>query len=381
MTQGENLVGDDDPRRETLPETTTIVLRWAPRVSGQTVEVLGVYVLTRLVLLLATYYGRTIGNMGTIGNLLAGWRGQYYLDVATSGYPAHAALGQSPQIAFFPLYPMAIRVVSTISPLSPLAAGVLVSWVAGGVFTVLVVRIVSDAFDRGAGRRAGVMVALFPGSFIASLPYAEAMAVMFVAWSLWAATRDRPARAGVMGALATLTSPVTLPLVVVHAWRARRTHDRRFFGAAVLSAVGFVLYMSYLWLHTGSATAWYRTEQVSFAHHFDLVSAITHLSDGPGVALTELVSLFVLVLAVVGSLRVKAPTEWVIYGGLVMLSALFDSTLWASPRMLFNAFPLLMGLAVWARREGGRLLTYSFALLLPVVFLLYMTLGNTMAQP
>lgn len=381
MTQGENLAGDGDSRPSAHAEPTTIVLRFAPRLSGQSVEVVGVYVLTRLVLLLATYYGRTIANMGTIGNVLAGWRGQYYLDVATSGYPAHSAIGQSPQVAFFPLYPMVIRVVSTITRLSPLAAGVLVSWVAGGIFTVLVVRIVGDVFDRSAGRRAGIMVALFPGSFIASLPYAEALAAMFVAWSLWAATRDRPARAGVMGALATLTSPVTLPLIVAHAWRARRTQDRRFIGAAVASALGFVLFMFYLWIHTGSVLAWYRTETVSFAHHFDLVSVITHLNDWPGVALTELVSLFVLVIAVVGSLKVKVPTEWIIYGALVMASSLFDSALWASPRMLFNAFPLLMGLAVWARREGGRLLMYSFALLLPLVFLLYMTLGNTMAQP
>ena len=369
-----------DPGSHANAEATTVVVRLT-RLSGTTVEVVGVYVLTRLALLLATYYGRTIGHMGTIGNVLAGWRGQYYLDVATSGYPAHAALGQSPQVAFFPLYPLVIRVLSTISRLSPLAVGVLVSWVAGAVFTVLVARIVSDAFDRDAGRRAGVMMALFPGSFVASLPYAEALAAMLVAWSLWAATRDRPARAGVVGALATLTSPVTLPLVVVHAWRARRTQDRRFLGAAVASAMGFVLFMVYLWVHTGSVLAWYRAETVSLAHHFDVVSVITHLNDWPGVALTELVSLAVLAVAVVGSLRVKVPTEWIIYGGIVMASTFFDSSLWANPRMLFNAFPLLMGLAVWARREGGRLLTYSFALLLPLVFLLYMTLGNSMAQP
>jgi hypothetical protein len=379
VAQSDDLTSDDS-RREANTETT-IVLRWAPRFSGYSAELVGVYVVTRLVLLLATYYGRTIANMGTIGNLLAGWRGQYYLDVATTGYPTHAALGQSPQVAFFPLYPMLVRVVSTLSPLSPLAAGVLVSWIAGGVFTVLVARIVSDAFDRAAGRRAGIMIALFPGSFVASLPYAEALAAMLVAWSLWSATRDRPVRAGVTGALATLTSPVTLPLIVVHAWRARRTHDRRFVGAALASALGFVVFMLYLWVHTGSLAAWYRTETVSFAHHFDLVSAITHLGDWPGVALTELASLGVLTAALYGSWRARVPTEWILYGSLVMASALFDSTTWASPRMLYNAFPLLMGLAVWARREGGRALTYSFAMLLPLVFLLYMTLGNTMAQP
>ena len=117
---------------------------------------------------------------------------------------------------------MVTRALAVLTGLSPLMAAVIVSWVAGGVFVVLVTALVTRAFDHGAGQRAGVVLSVFPGAYIATLAYAESLATMLVAASLWAMARDRPYRAGVMGALATFTSPLTLPIGLSLLWRAWR---------------------------------------------------------------------------------------------------------------------------------------------------------------
>ena len=276
---------------------------------------------------------------------------------------------------------MVTRALAVLTGLSPLMAAVIVSWVAGGVFVVLVTALVTRAFDHGAGQSAGVVLSVFPGAYIATLAYAESLATMLVAASLWAMARDRPYRAGVMGALATFTSPLTLPIGLSLLWRAWRRGDIRYVASATISGLGFAAYMLFLWVHTGSLLTWFRAEHDGFHVYYSVLSPIAALHYWPGIGLSETLSFIVLVVALVGAIRSKVPSEWIVFGVLVAAGSMFDKALWLNPRILFNAFPLLMGLAVWLRRKWYRVVAYTFAALLPVVFLCYLTLGNVTAQP
>ena len=79
----------------------------------------------------------------------------------------------------------------------------------------------------------------------------------------------------------------------------------------------------------------------------------------PGIGLEEVSCLVIFAAGVYALWKIKAPEEWTSSSVLLVVSVLFDSTLWLNPRVLFNAFPLLLALGVWLRRDWYRTTTCS----------------------
>jgi Mannosyltransferase (PIG-V) len=342
---------------------------------------LAIFALTRLGLYLAALYGSRATGVGSLSTQLSGWDGQHYLDIVSHGYPTHPDASHFSTIAFFPVYPLVVRFVKTVVGLTPLGAAVVVSLLAGAGVIVTVTKLVASAFDPASGKRAGILMAVFPGSFIVSLPYAEALAVLFVVSCLWANRRGHPYWGGVLGGLATATSPLMITIFPALLWRAWRTKDRRAMAASFLTPLGFVAYMAYLWRHTGRPATWFQEQWTALDHHFDVLAPIHWLHLWPGVGLIETLSLLVFAAGVYALWRVRAPSEWSIFAILMVAVAVFDSALWANPRLLFNAFPIVLALAVWLRRDAFRVAMCACAILLPIVYLLYMTVGAVTGQP
>lgn len=365
------------------PDEAEVVRAWLPAAWRRwpSAPAVAVFVATRAALLLAALWGSATTGVGSVATLVSGWDGQHYLDIAAFGYPRHPDLAHYSEVAYLPGYPLVVRVLRNLLHLSVLEAALLVSFAAGVALVVAVVRLVSLVVDPAAGVRAGVVLAVFPGSFVLSLPYAEALALLFCVAAFVALARDRALRAGAWGALATVTSPVMIPLVAVLALRAWRRRDGRYLAAGALASLGFLSYCAFLWWRTGRPGAWFIEQTEGFAHHPSLGAPLEHLRYWPGVGLTEVLSLVVLAAGLGALVRVRAPLEWTAFALLVMGVVLFDSGTWANPRFVLNAFPLLLGLGVWARRRVFWVMTASFATLLPVVFLLYMTHGSLTAQP
>ncbi len=342
---------------------------------------LALFVLTRLVLYLAAIYGGHATLVGGTSAMLSGWDAGHYLGIVTQGYPAHPDVTQYSPIAFFPGFPILVRGVMDLLSITPLEAGMAVTIIEGALFVVVCAKLVAAVVDDAAGKRAGLLMAAFPGTFILFIPYAEAQAVLFVALCLLATLDGRPYRAGVFAAIATFSSPLTAPLVpalLVAAWRRR---DGALAAGAAVGTLGFIAYMAYLGQHTGDVMAWFREEWTGFDHRFSLAAPFSHLRLWPGIGTIELTSLAVFFLGVYALWRIRAPIEWTVYSVLLVLSTIFDSALWANPRILLNAFPLILALGAWLKRDSLRVTLAASAAILPVLFLIYMTLGTTTAQP
>ena len=73
--------------------------------------------------------------------------------------------------------------------------------------------------------RAGWLMAVAPGAAFLSPAYAEGLAISLCAVVLLMLDRRRWLAAGVIGALATATSPLALPIVVAGAWAAWRSRS------------------------------------------------------------------------------------------------------------------------------------------------------------
>jgi hypothetical protein len=351
------------------------------RVSPCWLAPLAVYALTRGVLYLATVYAAHATPVGGASAMLSSWDAQHFLSIVTQGYPSQVNPALYSTVAFFPGFPLVVRLVRFALRITPLEAGlgVVAAW--GALFVVVATRLVASVFGDAPARRAGMLLAAFPGGFVLFVPYAEAQACLCVALALLAAHRGRPYRTAAFGAVATFSSPITIALVPALLARAWRRRDARLALAAVASATGFAAYMVYLGWHTGSLLTWYRVETIGFNAHFSLSAPIDHLRQWPGVGVVVVLDLVVAAVGFHALRRVRAPVEWVVYSVAIVGATLFDSALWVDPRVLLNAFPLVLALGVWLRRDAARVALAVSAALLPVVFLLYFTIVSVVGPP
>lgn len=145
------------------------------------------------------------------------WDACWYEHIAVSGY----LLGES-STAFFPLYPLLMRVAGWLFGGDPTAGGLFVSSAAFVVAGVGLYRLVGSDFDRETARRALVYLALFPVSFFLFAPFTEALFLACAVWALGSARRGEWRVAAVAALLAGLTRTQGSLLLFPLAWEVAR---------------------------------------------------------------------------------------------------------------------------------------------------------------
>jgi len=337
---------------------------------------------------------------GAGGDVLAApfarWDSVWFLAIADGGY------GDSGREAFFPLYPLVVRLAGALVG-SPLVAGVLVSTGLLFVALVLLHRLVALDFDRAVARNAVLVTALFPMSFFFSAVYSESLFLALSVGAMYAARRERWALAGSLGALAAATRSagvlLLVPLLILYLWDTgrplrspRRPHPDVLWLALI--PLGLGAYCGFLALAGNDPLApfraqevWFRSFAGPFAGAWDGVVAgvqgIRQLLSGarepvffreaggdPFVVARhniELLAWLVVVVAVtVGALR-RLPVAYGAY--LVVALALPLSypvgpqPLMSLPRFVAVLFPLAIWLALWmtGRVWRERLVVLTFA--------------------
>ena len=184
------------------------------------VSILGVYLATRLILL-----GVVLDIFGlhpSIVRLAGIWDGKFYLQIAAHGYPSSVTHHGFSVIAFFPLYPMLVRIVAPLFAGNVAVAAIVVSLVAGATACLAVGQLARSMGGDRVGMRAGCLLALAPGAAFLSPAYSEGLAISLCALALIMLDRRRWWTFGLIGALATAASPLALPIVVAAAWAAWR---------------------------------------------------------------------------------------------------------------------------------------------------------------
>jgi hypothetical protein len=193
----------------------------------------------------------------------AAWDSGWYFDIAQRGYYFSAG-GQS-SVPFFPLYPLLMRAVAWPFGGTDRAlwiAGVVISYCSFFLALVLLHRLAERlAGTREAARRTVLYVAVFPFSYFFSRVYTESLFLLVTVAAVYAAVSTRWTLAGGFGALAALTRPngllILVPLGILAlqsgpTWRERLRH------ASPLIAVplAFGLYCGFVYTLTGDPFAW-----------------------------------------------------------------------------------------------------------------------------
>ncbi len=292
----------------------------------------------------------------------------WYLSAARSGYPAHIATsadGRAIQstIAFFPLYPMTVRIVARLTGLGYTTASQLVVTLAGAAGVVGVWFVARRVWGDDVADRTAVVFCVFPGFMVWGLGYAEPLAVAFAAACLLALLEERWFLAGACGAVATATRPNMLVLVlccaVVAIPAARRQRRLAPLVAPLLTPAGWAAFMVYLWRHTGDLGAWWRVEHGGWNEHFDAGLEVyrrarqifTRPFAAPFGALDALIATSAMLVAIGLAWmlwRSRAPLVLLVYSyALIVLSLV--SGLGVRPRFLATAFPLFAAPALRLR--------------------------------
>jgi hypothetical protein len=179
-----------------------------------------------------------------------GWDASWYARIADQGYEYRP--GEPSSVAFFPLYPLAIRAVEALGA-NVYQAGVLVSLLCGPLAVLLFLSWARLRVDETSALHAGLLLALYPFTFfLYGVMYSDALFILLVVGAFLALEKGHLVPAVLLGALATAARPVAPAVVIgllVRRWEWKRERGERWSVVdllPVLSALGFGLYVLYL---------------------------------------------------------------------------------------------------------------------------------------
>ena len=205
---------------------------------------------------------------GVFGGWLR-WDGWWYVMIARHGYtyvPHHIS-----SVAYFPLYPLAARVVAAVVPGGAALATIVVTVVSGAVAFVLFHSWCRRRMSGPAARAALIVLALYPFAwFLYGAAYSDALFLALALTAFLLLEDDKPLLAGLVGALATAARPTGITLVIglvavmverrrVRGQRIGTWLRRRDLGV-LLSLMGLATWCAYLAVRFHNPMAFVETE-------------------------------------------------------------------------------------------------------------------------
>ena len=299
------------------------------------------------------------------------WDAVHYLDIATRGY-------QGTDMAFFPLFPMLIRIVGSLAG-NHLIAGILVSSASFFFGLLYLYKLLEREYDRAVARRAIFYVSIFPTAVYFTAVYTESLFFMLTVASFYYMRSKHWWLAGLLGFFAALTRVEGILLLVpfVMEWYSQERSLRRAaladLAAGALIPLGLGLYMAYLWVLRADPL-YFSHVQVHWNRHFAMpwvsianaYGKILHASSSQIVATQtlEIAFTFLMIGVLLGGWHRLRPS-YIAYMALSILVPLSTSNLMSMPRFALVLFPMFAILARWGERPwiNNVILAFSLPLL------------------
>ena len=200
----------------------------------------------------------TAGSPGGLLGALTSWDGWWYLGIARNGYHAAALAPGYHDYAFFPLYPLLVRILSFPIPRLDGLVAVLISNALFLVALALLYRLTCEVLDERRATLTCVYLCLFPFAWVFSMAYGEGLFLVLTLWALLEAEHGHAGRAAVLASLAGATRlPGILLMVPIALILWRRVSDRRALAWLAFIPVFAAAFLAY--------TAWLSGSLGSFA--------------------------------------------------------------------------------------------------------------------
>ncbi|MBM3717870.1 MAG: hypothetical protein FJW53_02715 [Actinobacteria bacterium] len=311
-----------------------------------------------------------VGGASALVQVLDSWDGHWYLDVVRDGYPHHIMDNVSyfvpdARAAFFPLYPMIVRGIDWILPGGPVSIALLLNFVLGGCVVAIVGVLARHLFDARTAEKAMIIAAVFPGSFVLSWAYSEALLLSIAGLCFLALARRSWFLAGLLAALGSAARPNGLALVAACGVAAllaiKDDRDWRSLLAPLLAPLGFVGFMAFLRWHTDEDWAWFRVQREAWKESTSFgATAVERTLDffvrpfsSPTSVLTA-ATVVAMIWSLLLARRHRIPLMYHAYAVSVLVLMLAPATVTARPRFLYTAFPLIFPVARALRDDDDR---------------------------
>jgi hypothetical protein len=324
------------------------------------------------------------------------WDSQWYVQIAREGYFIRP--GQQSNVAFFPLYPLAMRIVARLASVDVVYAGFLVS---NGCFLLALVFLYRLAAlelgDRGAAQRTIFYLAFFPTAFFFSAVYTESLFLLLTVATLYFARTRHWLLASICGLLAAATRNLGIlmwglvmwewlrangwRITTMHraaAWRTLWGNFRQHWDQPLIIALiplGLLLFMAFLKLSFDRPLLFIEIQAAWNRENIGPVAVL--LRDVPKVFMIEVKRwYFTHLLNVLGTLLVlgMTPFIWRRLGEgyalyvLILILVPITSSLGSVARYILPMFPIFIVLGGWGRRSAFDHATLAtFALFLGVL--------------
>ena len=302
------------------------------------------------------------------------WDGQWYLRIAATGYSAlsagvdangHTAVDTT--MAFFPGYPIAISLVSALTHLAPVAAGLLISAVAGIAAAYGLNRLCALlGYPQWTGLIGVALFAATPMSVTLSMVYTEAMFTALAVWALVGIVNRNWLLAAACCGFAGLVRPSAAVLVavlvvaLVIAVARKQTHPAALL-YALPGASGIAGYYGFVVGRTGNLGGWFELQKAGWGTAFDFgkdsASFVWQVltSDAPFMETINVVVMLSAIALVVIALRHRLSWPLAAYGiGIVIMTIGSSGVTYSKMRLLVPAITLLIPVAAGlVRRQRG----------------------------
>lgn len=319
------------------------------------------------------------------------WDATRFLVTATHGYEGPGSFANS--YAFFPLFPLTIRVLAAAG-IPALAGGLLVSTVGAWVALAFLYKLAEDELGHEAGRRAVLYLATFPTAVFLIAPYSEALFLAGAVPAFYFARRARWYLVGPLAALAMGTRFAGAFLLIglaVEALRQKKDMTPVQFGTAALALVigaipllGYAAYLAQVkgdpfYFVTDQRLGWGRElvgPVAAFTNTVDRWTSPTESTAFQFAYRVEVVAAILGLALVVWALKKK---EWgyAAYMGATLSVLLMSTVYFSVPRILLTFFPACVFLAGWTlRRERVHDLYLMVSVMLASVGVIVYTRGE-----
>jgi len=369
-------------------ETAPLSHRFSPSNLLQFLPALGLYVLSRAVVLVILAIVAHVKKQ-LILTFLTGWDSHWYLMIAHYGYvssiPAGPGSAAQCDLGFFPLLPLLIRATHFMTGLNFTASGLLICGIIGAAASVALWKLIDDYFGK-AGATKGLAYVLFsPAAVVLSMVYSEGALILFASCALLALRRQRWLVAGLCAAATTALDPVGMAAVGLCFWAAwsaiRKEGNYRALVAAFVAPLGVVSFFTYLWIHTGSFLEWFHAQRAGWQGgkfgtgiYHSIFQTVMHgfaNLNPPVKAITLVATIAMLVWA----WKRRAPELWAAYFLSTLALGALSPLVGISPRLLLRSFPLLAFTGATLPRRRYQLV--GFVLVVSSVILAILSTSGT----
>lgn len=187
------------------------------------------------------------------------WDTTWYLRIVRHGYLVKHAANEIQPTAFYPLYPLLIKVVYTVTHSSLKKISFAISNIAFWLALVYLYRFTLNEYDDRVAKYTIWLLIAFPTAFFFHCAYTESLNLLFLVLFFYFLQQGSWYKAMVAGLLASITHGFGLLLILpalMYLWINRRKFNGKALFARVLSLLiiplGVFMYMIFLYIKTGS---------------------------------------------------------------------------------------------------------------------------------